>query len=104
MVYHRCSSNEQRMSFLIYLSSHILISISLGNFKYFLFSPPHTHTHALALLTTNVNTTRNTTLLVSSSACRSSYHHFSKIILSFWRPRSKRDFEIASIMGGGPHK
>lgn len=32
------------------------------------------------------------------------YHHFSKMILSFERPSSMRVFEMASIMGGGPHR
>lgn len=32
------------------------------------------------------------------------YHHFSKRILSLGSPESRRVFEIASIMGGGPQR
>ena len=32
------------------------------------------------------------------------YHHFSKRIRSLGRPRSMRDWEMASIIGGGPQR
>lgn len=94
----RHSSRDRRMNFRIY--SLILISRSVGKSSH----APLLHApYILHLMTTKRVHARRTTLLVSRNR-RRFYHHFSKMILSFGRPRSMRVFEIASIMGGGPHR